>query len=327
MAKNLDLIKSKILESRSIVVAGHINPDGDSIGSLLSLGLGLKKLGKTVYMISTDGVPKRYRLLPGASKIRKSTDKTVDLAISVDCGNKKMLGKAFEIFEKAKTILEIDHHLFRQSFGDLLFNDVDAAAAGELVYRLLNELEVPLCKDIAQNLLTSIVVETNSFSLPKVSPLTFDICAKLMALGVDYYKLVDAVFWSEKKEATILTGLCLSRCKFLKRGKLVWSIVRRRDFGNVKGKDEDVDAVCDRMRAIKDVEMAILFREKSKKILRVSLRSKHKINIAIVAEHFGGGGHFDVAGCFVPNTKKSIEDLLEFSKSLLTKDKNIHEKT
>lgn len=314
---NLKAIAGKILKAKNILISGHINPDGDSIGSLLSLGLGLEKLGLRVYMLSIDGVPKRYLLLPGAKRIIKKFKKPVDLAISVDCGDRELLGKAFDIFKKAKLILEIDHHEFRKPFGDILYVDKKAGSVGEIIYILLKELGVKMDRDIAENLLTSIVVETNSFRLPNVRPLTFEICAEMIKLGVDFHKLVEMVFWNETMESAVLGGICLGRCKFIQGGRIAWSIVRKKDFNLAKGKDEDVDAVCDEMRSIKGVDIAILFREKSKKTLRVSLRSKGKINIAKIAEHYGGGGHFDVAGCHISNNPRTIKELLDMAKKAL----------
>lgn len=307
----------KILKAKDIVVSGHVNPDGDSIGSLLSFGLGLEKLGKRVYMVSHDGVPKRYRNLPGASRIIRKTQKSCDLAIAVDCSNKEMLGKTFKVFSTARDILEIDHHEFRRPFGDIKLIDPGASAVGELIYILLKELRVKISEDIAQNLLTSIIVETDSFSLPNVRPLAFSICAELLDKGVDFYKLVNMVFWSRTREQVILSGICLSRCKFMKHGKLVWSIVKTDDFKKVGGKDEDVDTVADEMRSIKGVKIVVLFRENVKGYLRVSLRSKGKINIASIAERFGGGGHFDVAGCKIYNDSRCIKELLDRSIRLL----------
>lgn len=262
--ENFKLVKEKILKAKEIIVAGHINPDGDSIGSLLSLGLGLEKLGKRVYMVSVDGVPKRYVLLPGANRIIKKIDKSCDLAIAVDCSNKEILGETFKAFRKAKDILEIDHHDFRRPFGNIHFIDHKAAAVGELIYEILKELKIDITKDIAQNLLTSIIVETDSFSLPNVRFLTFEVCAELIKQGVDFYKLIDMVFWSKTKESAILSGICMTRCKFLKNNRIVWSMITRKDFDKIGGKDEDVDPVSDQMRSIKDVKIAILFREKEK---------------------------------------------------------------
>jgi len=310
-------VKQKIVKAKNIIIAGHINPDGDSIGSLLSLGLGIEKLGKKVYMVSADGVPKKYRFLPGASRIIKHTNESVDLAIAVDCSNKEVLGRAYNIFKKAKIILEIDHHEFKRPFGNLFLIDYKASAVGELVYLLLEELKINIDKQIAQNLLTSIIVETDSFRLPNVRALTFEICKELVEKGVNFYKLVDMVFWSRSKQSAVLSGVCLARSKFIDDGRLAWSVIRKKDFDRINGEDEDIDAVADEIRSIQGVEIVVLFREKNKKLLRVSLRSKGKINIAAVAEYYKGGGHFDIAGCTIPNDLKSMNELLDMASSLL----------
>ncbi|MFA5355898.1 MAG: bifunctional oligoribonuclease/PAP phosphatase NrnA [Candidatus Omnitrophota bacterium] len=318
MKLNFKAVKAKIEKAKQIVITGHINPDGDSIGSLLSLGLAMEKMGKRVYMVSADGVPSRYRFLPGANRIVRHTDKTADLAIAVDCSNKEVLGRAYNIVKRSKDILEIDHHEFKRPFGNLFLVDYKAAAVGELVYMLLKRLKVDIDSDIAQNLLTSVIVETNSFRLPNVRPVTFKICAELIKKGVDFYKLVDMIFWSRTKESAVLTGISLARCKFAKGGKLAWSVIRKKDFDSIKGKDEDIDAVADEIRAIQGVEIVALFREKDKRTLRVSLRSKGKINIAAVAEYYNGGGHFDIAGCVIPNDQGSMNELLARAKILLS---------
>lgn len=314
---DLKRIKDKILQAKSIVISGHRNPDGDSIGSLLGLGLGLKTLGKHIYMLSSDGLPKRYKFLPGASGVSRKLDKSVDLAISVDCANKEILGKAFDVFVRAKDILEIDHHEFRRPFGNLSLIDKKAAAVGEIIYILLEDLKIKLNKEIATNLLTSIVVETNSFRLPNVRPLTFEICMKLLKKHVNFHSLVDRIYWSVTKESAMLLGICLARCKFLKNNRLAWSMVGRKDFLQVRGKDEDADAVANEILAIKNVQVVVLFREQPNNTLRVSLRSKGKINVAGIAEDYRGGGHFDVAGCYIPNNAKAINDLLRKANKLL----------
>ncbi|MCM8790325.1 MAG: DHHA1 domain-containing protein [Candidatus Omnitrophica bacterium] len=309
--RGLEAAKRAIREATSVAISGHVNPDGDSIGSLLSLGLGIERMGKRVLMVSVDGVPRRYRELPAAGRIVRAIKKPVDLAIAVDCSSKDILGKTYQSFKNAGTILEIDHHEFRRPFGNVSLVDAHAAAVGEMIYRLLKSLKVRITVPIAQNLLTSIIVETNSFKLPNVTPFTFKVCTDLINSGVDFYELVDTVFWSKRKSSAVLSGICMARCIFLKRGRIAWSIVTRKDFNAAHGKDEDVDAVPDDMRAIEGVKVAVLFREKDDHTLRVSLRSKGKLNVADLAESYGGGGHFDVAGCSISNSPSSIRVFLK----------------
>lgn len=306
-----------ILRSKSIAISGHVNPDGDSLGSLLALGLGLESLGKRVYLPGNDAVPAAYRSLPGAHRIVKARKKRVDLAIAVDCSVKEVLGKNTKIFDNARSTIVIDHHEFGQPFGAIRLIDRKAAAVGELAYVLLKDLDVEITRDIAENLLTSIIIETNLFTLSNIGAFTFRVCADLVETGVDFSVLVDKMYRSITKEAAILSGICLSRCKFLKKGQIVWSVIRRRDFARVKGKDCDIDAVANEMRSIKGAKIAVLFREKNKKALRVSLRSKGGVDIARIAEEYNGGGHFDIAGCYIPNDRKSMRGLLSLTEELI----------
>jgi bifunctional oligoribonuclease and PAP phosphatase NrnA len=306
-----------ILQSKSIVIACHVNPDGDCIGSLLALGLGLASIGKRVYMVSDDGVPGKYQKLPGAGKIRKTAGKKTDMAITVDCNAREMVGKPFDAIKKAKYILEIDHHEFRKPFGNLFLIDTKASAVGEIIYRLLKYLNVDITKDIAQNILTSIIVETNSFRLPAVRALTFQVCADLIKTGINFSRLSEIVYWSKTKEGAVLSGQCMANLKVIQKGKIAWSLVTRKDFIKTKGKKEDVDTVANDMLSINTVKIAIFFREQNAKFLRVSLRSKGKFNVASIAGKYGGGGHFDSAGCHIANTKKEIAGVIEAAKWLL----------
>jgi phosphoesterase RecJ-like protein len=316
--KNLQKVKNIIQKSKNILVTCHINPDGDAIGSMLALALGLESLKKKVTMVCCDGIPQVYRLLPGASKVKNiTTNKVHDLAIAVDCNSSDMLSVDYNIFKKAKNILEIDHHEFRESFGTISLIDNYAAATGEMIYLLLKSLKIKISKEIAQNLLTSLIVETNSFRLPTVRGLTFKICSELMHTGVNFTKLTDMVYWAQRKESVLLTGICLERCRFMNNGEIAWSIIKQSDFKKIHGLDEDVDVVPDIMRSIQGTKISVLFREQNDQTLRVSLRSKGRINIAKIAKAYGGGGHYDVAGCLIANNKKTINGLLAKAAKLL----------
>ena len=317
MNKNtLNKIIKKIKDSRSIVVASHINPDGDSIGSMLSLGLALKKMGKKVYMVCQDALPVKYLKLPGAKTVKKTVTKKCDLGIAVDCSNKEILGKSLKAIQMTDYIIEIDHHQVRRKFGDLQMVDEKASCVGELIYKILSGLNISISKNIAENILASVIVETNSFRLPNVTAYSFELCSYLIKTGVDFNKLVNIVYWSKTKNEIILTGVCLSKAKFLKGEKLIWSLIKQSDFDKIRGVDADVDAVADDMRSIRNVEIACLLREKSNNELRVSLRSKRK-NVARIAEKYKGGGHFDVAGCTIKNNKKSVKKLLSELNSII----------
>ncbi len=309
--------KRSILKARNIAILGHTNPDGDSLGSLLSLGLGLKSIDKRIYLLSQDDLPLNYTSLPAADQIRKELRKNLDLAIAVDCSTKEMLGKNISVFKRAKVKLVIDHHRFGKIFGDTRFIDHKASATGELIYILLKDLRIKITKDIAENILTSIIAETDSFKLPNIRPFTFSLCSELLKKGVNFPRLIDRIYGTKSKESVILSGICLARCRFLKDGQIVWSLIKGKDFSSVKGKHYDIDLAINQMRSIEKVKIVVLFREKDRKSLRVSLRSKGEINVASIAERYNGGGHFDMAGCYIPNSKKSIREFLSLVEGFL----------
>jgi bifunctional oligoribonuclease and PAP phosphatase NrnA len=313
----LNQIKKTILHARSIAVLCHKNPDGDCIGSMLATGLGLACLGKRVYMVSQDGVPRKYANLPGASDVIRDIKQPVDMAITVDSNAKDMLGKPYNIIKASRHILEIDHHEFREPFGNLFLIDTRAAAVGELVYRLLTYLKITITKNIARNILTSIIVETNSFRLPTVQPVTFSICSALLETGIGYHTFAELIYWSKTKQAVLLSALCMARLKFSNTDSLAWSFAKIEDFRNMHGSDEDIDAVATDILLIRTVKIAILFREKSRHKLRVSLRSKGGVNIASLAQQYNGGGHFDCAGCYIANNEHSVQEFLNAAKRLL----------
>ena len=158
--------------------------------------------------------------------------------------------------------------------------------------------------------MTSIIVETNSFRLPMVRPLTFTVCAQLMKTGLDFHKLSELIYWSKTEAAARMLGVCLSRSRLFHNGRIIWSMALKKDLKRFKAREEDVDSAANELLSVKGVEAAVFFREQGKRLLRVSLRSKGKINVASIAEEYKGGGHFDAAGCLIPNHKNARDQLL-----------------
>ncbi len=296
-----------IKKSRTIILACHMNPDGDAIGSMLGLGFALNRLGKSVVMLCSDKIPQRYQGLPGVYRIKQQCHEPADLAISIDCGDIYQLAKIQDIFKQSERIVEIDHHVYRTRFGDVQLVDTQVCSVGEIVFLLLKELKISLDKRIAECLLTSALVETLSFSRQDVSKMTFEICSQLMRTGINFRAISDRYYWRKKPSTIQLSGLCLSRIEMRAKDRLVWSIIYRPDFEKFKGYQEDVDAAADDMMLIENIKVAVLFREIENNMLRVSLRSRDGVDVGYLATLYGGGGHPDVAGCRIHNNPKTIE--------------------
>lgn len=291
-----------IRKAKRIALCVHMFPDGDALGSMAGLALALKRLKKDVTLFSPSALPARYRFLPHYSSIRlkPANSAPFDLAIALDCASWVQLGAFHEdVFRRAGQAVEIDHHTFRKPFADLKIIDRKAAAVGEIVYRLVRMLGLSPDRQMAVCLLVSIIVETGSFRLPTITAQTFRICAELISQGVNYYELVEKSYWSRTRQEAMLLGICFSRVRFYNRGRLAVTYVRASDLRRLKANEEDVDPIADQIRTLKDIKAILLFRQMSDGRWRVSLRSKGFVNVGQIAEEFGGGGHPDVAGCFI----------------------------
>ncbi len=308
---NISKAIKTIRKAKKIIVASHVNPDGDTIGCQLALGHTLILMGKRVILLSQDGVPSRFQFLPGSELILSETNDTADVSIAVDCGSVRQLGNTRAAFFRSKTTIQIDHHDFGNSFGKIQVLEEDAAAVGEIVYELIRALKVEITPAIATCLLTSIIVDTGSFRFTNIRSKTFDICGRLIRKGVDLQYLIEESYWKKSRSVAKLSGYAIMNASFSNNGVVAWSTVYQKDFKRFGAHISDVDAVADDLRSIEGVKIAAVFRETEKKRFRVSLRSKYGINVANVARNFGGGGHHNSAGCAIRNSEKEKEGLLK----------------
>lgn len=308
--ENIKEAVKAIRKAKKIIVACHVNPDGDTLGCQLALGLSLLRLGKRVVLLSQDGVPTRFQFLQGSELIVSKSSETADLAIAVDCGSKAQLGNIAPIFFKAKTTIQIDHHDFGEAFGKIQVMEEEASAVGEIVYELIRALRVEITPAIATCLLTSIIVDTGAFRFSNIRPKTFDVCSKLIRTGVDLQHLIEESYWKKSRSMARLSGYCLMNACFSDNGQIAWTTVYQKDFKRFKAQLSDVDAVADDLRAVEGVKIAACFRETDKKRFRVSLRSTYGINVANVARLFGGGGHHNSAGCSISGLESEKEKLI-----------------
>ncbi len=316
--ENIKEAVAAIHRSKKIIVAAHVNPDGDTLGCLLALGLTLLRMGKRVILLSQDGVPNRFQFLQGSELIVSKTSEIADLAIAVDCGSKAQLGNIQGAFFKAKNTIQVDHHDFGEAFGKIQVMEEEASAVGEIVYELIVALKVEFTPAIATCLLTSIIVDTGAFRFSNIRPKTFDICSRLIRTGVDLQHLIEESYWKKSRSTARISGFCLMHAQFSDNGVVAWTAVYQKDFKRFKAQISDVDAVADDLRSIEGVKVAACFRETDKKRFRVSLRSTYGINVANVARAFGGGGHHNSAGCSISNLESEKQKLLGELEALIS---------
>lgn len=310
-------ISSKLIncirKSKSFLIVGHINPEGDSLGSSLALALGLKKIGKKdICVLSKDGVPETLKFLPSSKIVKQHQPprKEYDLLLLVDCNVPERTG--FKGLRAKKTAI-IDHHVLpadaseREFYRSLtaILVDPAAAATGVLIYKILSALNIPINKDIATNLYTAILVDTGGFRYSNASSESLKIASRLVEAGAEPWGITKEIYESMPYKGMKLLGLSLSTLE--KKDGIAWITTSKAMFKKTGTTAEDSEDFVDFPRKIKDIEVAVFFRQDSNQSYKLSLRSKGKVNVQKIAKSFGGGGHFAAAGCSIKGTFKEVQ--------------------
>ena len=295
------MLLKKIEESKDIIISSHINPDGDSIGSGLSLYWALKKKypNKNIRYIIEDKVPYNYKFLHGTKNIERfeelKDEPKADVFIVVDSANFKRIGKVEEL-KKDAFLINIDHHISNDLYGDI--NIVkNTSSASEVVYGVITEiLNIEVDSIIGEALYTGIITDSGNFQYENTTENTFKIAGKILTAGIDRNKIINNVYRSRTLGFIKVLGLTLSEMVILKDEKIVYFTLTR-DFmlkNNIQ-KDE-TDGIVEKMLEYKDCEVAVFLKEEENGKIKGSLRSKEKIDVNEVAKLFDGGGHKKAAG-------------------------------
>lgn len=303
--ERLDQAATAIRKANSLVLACHVRPDADALGSLLGLKLGLEKLGKEVTALSPDGVPALYRFLPGWEGVRTAAVGSWELGIGLDCDGSDRMGPVERVVLGPPVVIDIDHHTGPDPFGQIQVVDRTAAATGELVYELLRHLGVEIDTPIAVNLLAAILTDTGSFRFSNVTPRVMQISAELMEAGAHPSPIYEAVYGSRPFAASCLLGALLSSLNRSADERIVWAGLKQSDFARFGLDTSATEGFVDQIRMVEGSEVAVFFREEPNGEIRVSLRSRGHFNVAAVAEEFDGGGHVPAAGCTLPGPLES----------------------
>lgn len=289
-----------IRAANSVVLACHVRPDADALGSLLGLRHLLAGLGKHVCAVSPDGVPQLYRFLPGWEEIVTDAAGRWDLGIGLDADGSDRLGPAEAAVLACPVVIDLDHHTGPDPYGQIQVVDPTAAATGELVYHLAVELGAPVTPAIARCLMAALLTDTGSFRFTNVTDETFRIAAALVAAGAHPAPVYEAVYGSRPFAASRLLGALLAGLQRSAGGRIVWGSLEVTQFQALGLETDATEGFVDQIRMVEGCEVALFFREEASGEVRVSLRSRGAVNVARAAECFGGGGHAAAAGCCLP---------------------------
>jgi bifunctional oligoribonuclease and PAP phosphatase NrnA len=290
----MDEILVALRKGKQFLVCSHSRPDGDAVGSMLAMSMLLQHMGKRADLVTPDGVPLIYRRLPGALNIRhaRRINSPYDAVILLECDglDRARLHGLEKLFQ-----INIDHHLSGQPYAHLNWIDRGAASVGELVYRLIKGAGVPLDADMATCLYATILTDTGGFTYGSVTESTFAIAHELVAAGADPIGIARDVCYSVTTSKVLLLGAALNNLK--REGRVAWLWVTHNDMVRTCAAEEDCEGIVNVAVGISGVEVAVFLRELPEKQIRLSLRSKGRVNVAEIAERLGGGGHGNAAGC------------------------------
>ncbi|HKP39259.1 MAG TPA: bifunctional oligoribonuclease/PAP phosphatase NrnA [Pyrinomonadaceae bacterium] len=297
----------ELIENKDrFAITSHIRPDGDSLGSSLGLYWLLRALDKDVEVIMRDPAPHSYQNLPGADAIRvtPSVDRPYDAVFVIECSD---IDRPGLIDLEKQFVVNIDHHSTTELFGTINWIDSTASAVGEMIYNLCKATGVRVTKEIAEGVYTALLTDTGSFHYSNTTERTFKIASELVRTGVRPAKTAEAIFGNYQWPKIELLSHVLATARRDETGRVAWMRQTLEMQRQTQASEEDADGFVNYPLTVGEVEAVALFKECSPGVYRTSLRSKGEVNVARIAEQFGGGGHRNAAGCTLEGNLDEIE--------------------
>lgn len=307
----MKLAIDSILKSENIYIVSHVQPDGDNLGSCLSLALAMKKIKKEVYILKVDETPSDFLFLPGIDMIKDyEDDHEIDLLIAVDASDVDRLGKNKDLINSAKIVINIDHHISNTSFGNINVVDSKASATGELIYKLINEIKIDIDEDIATCIYTAISTDTGSFMYDNTSAETHEIASNLIKYGANKENININIYQNRSLERTQLFIKSLTSLDLYFDNQVAIIKVTQDMLKETATTMEDTEGIISFVRDIGPVEVAVLMKEINSEETKVSMRSKKFVDVAKLTSVFNGGGHKKAAGCTINKPIIEVDKLL-----------------
>lgn len=305
-----DEVVAELRRRSSFVFVSHVKPDGDTLGAGLALGLALKQLGKRVAYFQQDPVPRNLRFLPDSEDVTRdvAADLPADtLWVFCDMSDFTRAGEYLPAIPR-EHMLDIDHHLGNSHFGAFNYVLPTEASTGTCVLRLLHALGVTITPEIATCILTTIMTDTGAFMHTNTTPAVLRMSAEMIELGADKPLITEQIFANKRFAATKLLGMALERAVLDDDGRFCWTYVDEAMLREANADGEDTEEIVQHLRAVDGVECAALFKDYEGAV-RVSLRSRGRINVQAAAAMLGGGGHFMASGLTYPerDLRKAVD--------------------
>ena len=313
---DLQAVAAALREHDRFLVVTHENPDGDALGSLLATTLALRQLGKDVemFLCGQRAAAARVRASCSSTAFCASCRPTSASASSSPSTARRRTGsgRTRRPVERAKLVIDIDHHHDNTRFGDVNLIVADASSTGEVLRDVFAELGVELTPEIAEPLYIALVTDTGRFQYSNTTPKSLRLAAELVEAGADVHAVFQQVYESVEFAKLKLLARALDRARVLEGGRIVVSHLLRTDFAEVGAVEPYSEGIIDYLRAVEGSELAVLIREPPRDdgpVRRVSLRASiDELDVSAIARLFGGGGHRQAAGF---SSEKSIDEITE----------------
>lgn len=298
----------EVKDARTIGIGGHVRPDGDCVGAVMGLYLYLKKICPSAEIeVLLEKPADIFSCIRGVNEIHTDFTTQVenfDVFFALDTA-KDRLGEGEKYFDGAKKKINIDHHVSNGGSGDVNYIMPGASSTSELVYDLIED-KSPLDEEIAKALYIGIIHDTGVFQYSNTSPSTLKAAAELISYGLDFSRLIEETFYEKTYIQNQILGRALLESILFMNGKCVVSMLDKRTMNFYQAQPHDLDGIVSQLRNTKGVECAIFMYQTDVMEYKVSLRSGGGVDVAKVAEFFGGGGHTRAAGATMRGTFHDI---------------------
>ncbi|AEH10916.1 MULTISPECIES: DHH family phosphoesterase [Protofrankia] len=311
----VEAILSAVQGGESILLVAHVDPDGDSLGSAIALGLALRTLGSRA-SVSFDSdpfvVPRSLTFLPGQDLLVPPAlvPATPDLVVTLDAGSLGRLGALGRVATRARRMVVIDHHASNTRFGDINVIDADAASTSVMITDVIDALGVELDHDLAVAIYTGLVTDTGSFRYAATTPVVHQLAARLLATGIRHDLITRTVWDTHRFGYLRLLGELLGRARLEPEHDLVWTWCAFPDLTRAGLTLDEIEGVIDIVRATAEAEVAVVCKQGADEVWRVSVRSKGAVDVGAVCTELGGGGHRFAAGLTSSNPLEQTLDSL-----------------
>jgi phosphoesterase RecJ-like protein len=310
----VDELKELLDRNQEVLIFGHKDADGDTLGCSLAFAEALRARGKEVYVVIPPPLPDKYSWMPGFDQIVEGPppDADVHLVLFFDAGNMARSGSAVDLIHDHATVVNVDHHSSNSRFGDINIIDPDAAAVGQMVLDLFNHFGWEITPTMATNLYTALMTDTGGFRHENTNARALEDGSRLAALGADPSRIASMVYKSRPLTTLRLSGLSIAGMKVEMGGRLAWATVTRKMLHEAGAVMAEAEGIIDTVNSIAGLETAILFKEVGSSLTKMSVRTRGSVDAAALCAQFGGGGHVRAAGAEIQlPIDQAVEQVLQ----------------